>query len=134
MECSRTSPTGWVPALLQNSQIPLYREAWQAALSGNAGPARRLIEDADDIRVENYLPPTAIALLALKIHDLDNLFHWLDVAYHERCPALPYVYLTPGFPRAILVTLEIMAASEAAVASIRPGAAESAPAGNPVPE
>jgi TolB-like protein len=89
---------GPVPDLSVELQIPLYRAAWQAAQNGNPTPARQFIEDANDIRVETYVPPTAIALLALKVQNLDGLFQWLDVAYNERSPALPYIYLTPGFP------------------------------------
>jgi TolB-like protein len=91
-------PSSWVFDTHPSSQIPIFRAAWQAALDGNAGPARQFLEDAADIRVENYVPPALIALLALRIHDSEGLFHWLDMAYDERCPALPYVYLAPGFP------------------------------------
>jgi tetratricopeptide (TPR) repeat protein len=64
------------------------------------GPAaRKLLDDADDIRVETYISPVALALVANSLHDIEGVFHWLDVAYDERCVQLPFAVWDPALPR-----------------------------------
>ena len=91
-----------------------WRARWQEA-TGKAAPralsfanvpkldgdtaARKLLEDADDIRVETYISPVALALVANSLHDKDGVFHWLDKAYDERSVELPYAVWDPALPR-----------------------------------
>jgi TolB-like protein len=63
------------------------------------GEARKLLEDAEDIRVETYMSAAALALIANRIHDTDSTFRWLDQAYDERCVQLPYILWDPSLPR-----------------------------------
>jgi TolB-like protein len=67
-------------------------------LDGDAA-GRKLLEDADDIRVETYISPVALALVANSLHNTDGVFHWLDVAYDERSVQLPYAVWDPALPR-----------------------------------
>ena len=101
--------------LSPGSKIARYwRARWQEAVSkatphalsfanvpkldGDAA-ARKLLEDADDIRVETYISPVALALVANSLHDIDGVFHWLDRAYDERSVQLPYAVWDPALPR-----------------------------------
>jgi hypothetical protein len=61
--------------------------------------AQKLLEDADDIRVETYISAAALALVANRIHDTEDTFRWLDEAYDERCVQLPYILWDPSLPR-----------------------------------
>jgi tetratricopeptide (TPR) repeat protein len=102
--------------LSPGSRVALYwRGRWQEA-TGHAAPrpltfanlppydddagGRKLLSDADDIRVETYISPVALALVANSLHDTEGVFHWLDVAYDERSPQLPYAVWDPALPRA----------------------------------
>jgi tetratricopeptide (TPR) repeat protein len=91
-----------------------WRARWQEATShaaprtlsfANVPPlhgdadARKLLQDADDIRVETYISPVALALVANSVHDTDSVFHWLDEAYDERSVQLPYAIWDPSLPR-----------------------------------
>jgi TolB-like protein len=91
-----------------------WRERWSEATSHatphaltfahfpplqNDADARKLLEDADDIRVETYLSPVGLALVANSLHDTERVFHWLDEAYDERSPQLPYVVWDRSLPR-----------------------------------
>jgi TolB-like protein len=67
-------------------------------VSDDAG-ARKLLQDADDIRVETYLSAAALAQIANRLHDTDSTFRWLDEAYDERCVQLPYILWDPSLPR-----------------------------------
>jgi tetratricopeptide (TPR) repeat protein len=67
-------------------------------LHGDAD-ARKLLDNADDIRVETYISPVALALAANSVHDTEGVFHWLDVAYDERSVQLPYAVWDPALPR-----------------------------------
>lgn len=90
-----------------------WRERWNAAMGHGTTPqfqfpnlppvngdddARKLLDDADDIRVETYISAAALALVANRIHDADSTFHWLDEAYDERCVQLPYIVWDPSLP------------------------------------
>lgn len=94
--------------------VPYWRGRWNAAMGRgpapdfhfanlppihNADDARKLLEDADDIRVETYISPAALALVACQIHDPQTAMHWLDVAYQEHCVQLPYLVWNPELPR-----------------------------------
>jgi hypothetical protein len=61
--------------------------------------ARKLLYDADDIRVETYMSAAALALIANRIHDTENTLRWLEEAYDERCVQLPYILWDPSLPR-----------------------------------
>jgi tetratricopeptide (TPR) repeat protein len=61
--------------------------------------ARKLLADADDIRVESYISPVALAQVANSLHDTEGVFHWLEIAYDERSPQLPYAVWDPALPR-----------------------------------
>ena len=63
------------------------------------GEARKLLEDAADIRVETYMSAAALALIANRIHDTESTFQWLEQAYDERCVQLPYILWDPSLPR-----------------------------------
>ena len=91
-----------------------WRERWDAAMGHGTEPrfhfanlppiksaddARKLLEDADDIRVETYISAAALALTANGIHDKENTLRWLDEAYDERCVQLPYILWDPSLPR-----------------------------------
>jgi len=91
-----------------------WRERWDQAMGHGKEPqfqfanlppvqgdadARRLLEDADDIRVETYISAAGLALVANRVHDTDSTFHWLDEAYDERCVQLPYIVWDPSLPR-----------------------------------
>jgi hypothetical protein len=91
-----------------------WRERWNAATGHGTPPqfhfanvpevrdeaeARKLLEDADDIRVETYMSAAALALIANRVHDTENTFRWLDEAYDERCVQLPYILWDPSLPR-----------------------------------
>jgi tetratricopeptide (TPR) repeat protein len=91
-----------------------WRERWNQAMGRGPEPrfhfanvpelrddadARKLLEDADDIRVETYISAVALALVANRLHDTDSTFRWLDEAYDERCVQLPYVLWDPSLPR-----------------------------------
>jgi tetratricopeptide (TPR) repeat protein len=78
------------PRALQFAHVP--------ALHGDS-EARKLLEDADDIRVETYISPVALALVANSVHDTDGVFRWLDEAYDERSVQLPYALWDPSLPR-----------------------------------
>ncbi len=94
--------------------VAYWRERWNAAMGRgpepdfhfanlppihNADDARKLLDDADDIRVETYISPAALALVACRIHDAQTTLHWLDVAYEEHCVQLPYLVWNPELPR-----------------------------------
>ncbi len=78
--------------------VPSYWSAYAEAIHRDTVQARDFVENGEDIRVEVYVPATSIALMAVALKDLEGCFHWLEVAYNERSPDLPYLYLTPGFP------------------------------------
>jgi len=65
----------------------------------NDDDARKLLADADDIRVETYISAAALALVANRIHDTEDTFRWLEEAYAERCVQLPYILWDPSLPR-----------------------------------
>jgi tetratricopeptide (TPR) repeat protein len=90
-----------------------WRERWNQAMGHGPEPqfhfanvpevqdeaqARKLLEDADDIRVETYISAAALALVANRLHDTDSTFRWLDQAYDERCVQLPYILWDPSLP------------------------------------
>jgi len=94
--------------------VAYWRQRWNAAMGRGPEPdfhfanlppihseddARKLLEDADDIRVETYISPAALALVASQIHDTQSAMHWLDVAYEEHCVHLPYVVWNSELPR-----------------------------------
>jgi hypothetical protein len=91
-----------------------WRERWNQATGRGPAPqfhfanipelkddaaARKLLEDADDIRVETYISAAALALIANRLHDTESTLRWLGEAYDERCVQLPYILWDPSLPR-----------------------------------
>jgi hypothetical protein len=97
-----------------SSLVAYWNTRWHAAMGRGPEPdfhyanlppihtendARNLLDNADDIRVETYISPAALALVACQIHDAQKALYWLDVAYEEHCVQLPYVLWNPELPR-----------------------------------
>jgi tetratricopeptide (TPR) repeat protein len=78
---------------------PDYVAVNEQALAGDTAPASKLLNGADDLRLDTYIPAFAFARIALTLHEYDRMFRWLDDARDERSPEIPYVYLLPGFPQ-----------------------------------
>ena len=91
-----------------------WRERWNQAMGHKPAPqfhfanvpdgqddaaARKLLEDADDIRVEGYISAAALAQIASRLHDTESTFRWLEEAYDERSVQLPYILWDPSLPR-----------------------------------
>ena len=64
----------------------------------NPDDARRLLQNAEDIRVETYISAAALAMVANRIHDTGDTLRWLEQAYDERCVQLPYILRDPAMP------------------------------------
>ncbi len=78
--------------------VPQFHLANIPAASDDAA-ARKLLEDADDIRVESYISAAALAQIANRLHDSESTFRWLEEAYDERSVQLPYIFWDPSLPR-----------------------------------
>lgn len=78
--------------------VPQFRFANVPAAQDDAA-ARKLLEDADDIRVESYISAAALAQIASRLHDSESTFRWLEEAYDERSVQLPYILWDPSLPR-----------------------------------
>ena len=60
--------------------------------------ARRLLDEADDLREQTYIPAAALVLAASVARDTESLFRWLEAAYDERSAQLPYLLRNPALP------------------------------------
>jgi TolB-like protein/Flp pilus assembly protein TadD len=84
------------------------QRAFWSAIEGESGDARKLLDQADDLHVEQHVPAAAFAGLAAAVEDWDRLFYWLDVAYDERSVHLPYARLDPRIPAADARFVELL--------------------------
>ncbi len=69
------------------------------ALSGKPAEARALLEHLHASRCKAYVPPTSIAWIYLGLGEIDNAFHWMDLAVEERDDMImaikTYAFLDP---------------------------------------
>jgi tetratricopeptide (TPR) repeat protein len=67
------------------------------ALAGRRDEALKVIEALETLSRQRYVSPATIAAIYTGLGDRDQAFHWLDRACDERCDALAYAKVDPGF-------------------------------------
>jgi TolB-like protein len=77
-----------------------FAHAEAAARKGDDTEAHSILDQAEDLRAERYIPAAAFTSLAAADGDWDTVFQWLEVEYDERSLRLPYARMIPGLPQA----------------------------------
>jgi len=79
--------------------LPAPVRASLAAQLGDRGPARQLLDEAEDLPDEELLLDVVYVQLAAAIKDWDRFFPWLEEAHGERDLQLPYLRMSPLMPK-----------------------------------
>jgi serine/threonine protein kinase/tetratricopeptide (TPR) repeat protein len=63
--------------------------------SGEAGKARKILEDVQEISKSGYLPPQETAIIYIGLGDRDRAFDWLEKSYSEHFTTLIFLTAEP---------------------------------------
>jgi eukaryotic-like serine/threonine-protein kinase len=67
------------------------------AIAGRRSEARKVLDEAMQLRAQEYLPSYEIAIIYTGMGEKDQAFEWLDKAYEERSPWLIHIRVDPRF-------------------------------------
>jgi len=67
------------------------------AMSGITSEAEKLLRELQEKDRNEYVPPIYFAVFYANLGNADDAFVWLDKAYEERSPAMPFLRVDPSF-------------------------------------
>jgi len=70
---------------VEDAPRPMAWLGWGLGVAGERARARAILSDLKALRKEKYFNPWLISVVCLGIDDRDQMFEWLDKAYHDPC-------------------------------------------------